>query len=136
MKKMNKKTKNSQRFFSGQTWFYITRRILPPEYANDIHWHDYYEMEFVVEGQGSNLIDGISYSMKKGSAFLLTPASFHVISGDRKTPLTLYHLEFDDSILEHGFPHSVISQFSEKETEELLLLFQMLEEEFLCQKSD
>ena len=41
------------------------------------HWHDYYEIELVLEGSGTYVVDGEGYDMKRGDLFFLTPASFH-----------------------------------------------------------
>lgn len=35
-----------------------------------IHWHDFYEIEFILDGSGTYIIDGIDYPIKKGMLFL------------------------------------------------------------------
>lgn len=44
-----------------------------------LHWHNFYEMEFVLEGDGCQLINGEQYPYTAGSLFFLTPADFHEI---------------------------------------------------------
>ena len=39
------------------------------------HWHEYYEIEIVLEGGGTYVVDGKGYDLKKGDLFLMTPAS-------------------------------------------------------------
>ncbi len=135
MKKTEQKLKRQSPYFSSdEIGFYIIKRTICSEQKNNFHWHDYCEMEFVVDGEGTHIIDGISCPIQKGSAFMLTPASFHAVTCNEKTPLTLYHLEFDNSIFENKMLQPVIAQFTEKETEELLMLFQMLEQEFSSNK--
>ncbi len=43
----------------------------------DVHWHDFYEIELILEGAGSYHIDGIEYEIKRGALFCMCPASFH-----------------------------------------------------------
>ncbi len=55
----------------------INHRTLPT--CTDLHWHEFFEIEFVVSGKGSHIFNGIEYELKAGSAFMLTPADFHKI---------------------------------------------------------
>lgn len=48
-----------------------------------LHWHNYFEIEIIVEGAGAYIFNGKSYPISKGDAFLLTPVDFHEI--DRKS---------------------------------------------------
>jgi AraC-like DNA-binding protein/mannose-6-phosphate isomerase-like protein (cupin superfamily) len=43
----------------------------------DVHWHDYYELGFVLEGEAVHAVNGVSHRVSPGSAFLLSPADFH-----------------------------------------------------------
>lgn len=44
-----------------------------------IHWHDFYEIEFIIRGCGTYIIDGICHEIKKGMLFFMTPVNFHEI---------------------------------------------------------
>ncbi len=130
MGKINKKQKSLfPSFSSDQTWFYIKKRNIVSMPKINFHWHDYCEIEFVISGEGINMVDGISYPLQRGSAYLLTPSSFHEITRNEQVPLVLYHVEFNNTFLESQLLQSVISCFNEEETEELIFLFQMLEKE-------
>lgn len=41
------------------------------------HWHDYYELEIILSGEGTTVINGKNYHVSKGSLFFLTPTDFH-----------------------------------------------------------
>lgn len=41
------------------------------------HWHDFYEIELILRGSGSYVVDGKGFEIKKGDLFFMTPASFH-----------------------------------------------------------
>lgn len=129
MRKIVKKQNQYPSFSSAQTQFYIKKRNIVNQQVINFHWHDYCEIEFVISGNGTNVVDGISYPLQRGSAYLLTPSSFHEITRDEHIPLVLYHVEFNNSFLESQLLQSVISHFNEEETKELILLFEMLEKE-------
>lgn len=69
-----------------------------PNYVGSscLHWHDFYEMEVVVGGEGDYLINGRTYPLHPGSVYLVTPADFHQIYG---RGLALYNLSFNESVI-------------------------------------
>ena len=42
-------------------------------YASMIHAHDFYELEFVIEGNGFELINGKHFEKKKGHGYHFNP---------------------------------------------------------------
>ncbi|MCQ2399898.1 MAG: AraC family ligand binding domain-containing protein [Clostridia bacterium] len=46
------------------------------------HGHDFFEIEFVLFGSGSYVIDGKNYEIKKGELFFMSPADFHEVISD------------------------------------------------------
>ena len=53
----------------------------------DIHWHDYFEIEMVVEGSADHILNGKTYSLSKGDIYLLTPVDFH----EKPRPAPTFH---------------------------------------------
>lgn len=47
-----------------------------------LHWHEFYELEYVIEGTGSYEIDGVSYPIVAGMFFLMTPANYHTVRAE------------------------------------------------------
>ncbi|MBE6644976.1 MAG: helix-turn-helix domain-containing protein [Ruminococcaceae bacterium] len=62
-----------------------------------IHWHNFYELELILEGVGSHILNGEEYPIKRGSAHLLTPTDFHTLKATE--PMKLWHVSFDEQML-------------------------------------
>ena len=59
-----------------------------------LHWHNYFEIEIIIEGAGAYIFNGKSYPISKGDAFLLTPVDFHEI--ENSSPIELINISFDE----------------------------------------
>lgn len=51
----------------------------------DEHWHEFYEIELIISGDGTYNIDGIDYGIDAGSLFMMSPSSFHHIDFTENT---------------------------------------------------
>jgi AraC-like DNA-binding protein/mannose-6-phosphate isomerase-like protein (cupin superfamily) len=65
-----------------------------------VHWHDYYELVYVLEGTAEHVVNGVSHPLAPGSMFLMTPADFHEIIPASEQPLTCYNVVIDPSALD------------------------------------
>jgi AraC-like DNA-binding protein len=65
-----------------------------------VHWHDYYELVYVLEGTAEHVANGVPHTIAPGTLFLLTPADFHQIVPIQNAPLTCYNVVIDPSALE------------------------------------
>jgi AraC-like DNA-binding protein/mannose-6-phosphate isomerase-like protein (cupin superfamily) len=65
-----------------------------------VHWHDYYELVYVIEGTAVHVVNGVSHQVGPGSMFLLTPADFHEILPVGERPLTCSNVVIDASALD------------------------------------
>lgn len=63
----------------------------------NVHWHTYYELELVVRGEGTHIINGTSYPFKEGDVFLLMPSDFHEFKLEEEG--TTYLIEIPPSLL-------------------------------------
>lgn len=45
----------------------------------DAHWHEFYEIELILDGEGTYSVDGIDYPIRRGCLFFMSPSSFHRI---------------------------------------------------------
>lgn len=43
------------------------------------HWHDFYEIELIISGSGSYIIDGVEQKIEKNMLFFMTPVNFHEV---------------------------------------------------------
>lgn len=65
----------------------------------ETHWHDFYELAFVLAGQGEHVLNGVTRPLQRGSLFLLTPADFHMINPQAEDPLIVFDVIFQTDIL-------------------------------------
>jgi AraC-like DNA-binding protein len=64
-----------------------------------LHWHEFYEMCVITGGTGTNIVNGVSHALARGSLFLLTPADFHEVYPDQGTILQVYNVIFSEEML-------------------------------------
>ena len=65
--------------------------------STPLHWHNCYEMELVVGGCGTHIINGTKYPMRAGDFYLLTPEDFHEVISDE--PITTLGIMFDEKLV-------------------------------------
>ena len=73
-----------------------------PEYVHAVHWHDFFEMEFVMRGRAIHILNGKAYPVKQGSFYLLTPADLHTLIPDpdcEDTKITVLNIMFPDTMI-------------------------------------
>ena len=65
-----------------------------------LHWHEFYEIEYVVSGHAVQTLNGVSYSVGPGTLTFLSPVDFHAyhdVATDK--PLVVYKVIFQDVFL-------------------------------------
>ncbi|MDR6550314.1 AraC family transcriptional regulator [Paenibacillus qinlingensis] len=67
-----------------------------------MHRHDFIELLFVLEGEGTEWINGHAHTMKSGTVVLLLPYQFHSIQADPKYPLKMIICNFDMTLIFAG----------------------------------
>jgi AraC-like DNA-binding protein/mannose-6-phosphate isomerase-like protein (cupin superfamily) len=71
-------------------------RVMRPELRRvDVHWHDFYELVFVLSGTARHVLNGETYEAAPGTVFLLTPTDFHELHATTDHPLTCYNVVID-----------------------------------------
>ena len=53
------------------------------------HWHEFYEIELIISGSGSYIIDGVCRKIEKNMLFFMTPVNFHRVITDGADVITL-----------------------------------------------
>jgi AraC-like DNA-binding protein len=71
----------------------------------DVHWHDFYELAYVVKGCAVHRVNGVAHQVLPGSIFLLTPADFHELESVAGTSLDCYNVVIDAFLLEDTVGH-------------------------------
>lgn len=61
----------------------------------ELHWHEFYELSYVVSGSGTHHLNGHALPLTAGTIFLLTPADFHELTIDSGS-LDIYNVIFSE----------------------------------------
>ncbi|WP_158302139.1 helix-turn-helix domain-containing protein [Paenibacillus mesophilus] len=121
--------------------FYIIKKVnnnVPP------HRHDFLELCLVVEGRGTEIVNGVSHTLEPGTMTFLLPYQIHEIHADPGCQLLLYVCNFDmglllnapDRELGHGLLHedeaepAPFVQVSPEQYREMLSLFDRMQLEY------
>jgi AraC-like DNA-binding protein len=64
------------------------------------HWHDYYELGYVLGGEAEHVVNGAREWIRPGSAFLLSPIDFHQITVPAGTSLRCLNVVIAPSLVE------------------------------------
>lgn len=78
----------------GSTGLRIQRR---QAVSFPLHAHDYFEIEIVLRGSGTQWLNGREYPLQAGCAYLLRPADFHEIRVAEET--YLWNISFEESLV-------------------------------------
>lgn len=62
----------------------------------DIHWHNYYEIEYVTEGCATEITNGGASEITPGVMHILSPSDFHELRIDRAVVLTKICFDISD----------------------------------------
>ena len=62
-----------------------------------VHWHDHFEMELILTGEGVCGINGRDYQIPTHSLFFLTPTDFHTLAAGEG--MSLVNISFDETVL-------------------------------------
>ncbi|MFD0673026.1 AraC family transcriptional regulator [Cohnella sp. GCM10027633] len=100
------------------------------------HWHDFFEMAFVVSGRGYQRVNGVRAELRRGSAFLLTPADFHEIVPYEGETIRLFDFIFTDRFVREPMrgivfdrPGPQLCDFGEREAASWEETFERMDEE-------
>ena len=85
-----------------------------------LHWHNFYEFEFVVSGEGKHILNGKEYPLQKGSCWLTRLSDVH--EGIVSEPLCVCNVQFAPSRMPEEMLHrlslssdNLIVSFSKKD---------------------
>lgn len=73
-----------------------------------MHWHNYFEMEILSEGEAVHYLNGKEYKMGVGCGYILTPADYHIIIPNDPNQ-KIWHIPFDESLLSSKHLSTILS---------------------------
>lgn len=108
--------KEPERLTSEQYMRSVSMRLFRQSIKEPIavHWHEFYELTFVLGGEGGHLLNGVAYPLVQGNLFLLTPGDFHELTPQPDTCLELYNLIFADEILNEELSQLLFDNLPER----------------------
>ncbi|MBB6729485.1 AraC family transcriptional regulator [Cohnella zeiphila] len=65
-----------------------------------LHWHEFYELTYILSGNGVNTVNGTDLPIGPGTLFLLTPADFHEIRPLENEELRIYNFIFKETLID------------------------------------
>ena len=68
--------------------FLVCENILNQNHP--LHQHDFYEIEYITEGNGTHLLNDKAYPVKKGDLLFITPMDFHGFETQNIKTITLH----------------------------------------------
>lgn len=99
----------------------------------DIHTHDYYELEFILQGVGEHVFNGKNHDVSRGRVFLVTPADCHVVKTN--DIICLWNVSFKQSFLSEEMTRRIYSvergqlQVDEKTLQKLVMCAELMKRE-------
>lgn len=70
------------------------RRMTAPV---NMHLHEYFELEIILDGMGDHNLNGTIYPVAPGTVYLITPIDFHSLKPE--SPISLLNISFDETVL-------------------------------------
>ncbi len=64
-----------------------------------MHWHEFYEITFVMDGYGSQILNGQQQALEPGTIFFLTPTDCHQVSPAPGSTLEIFNFLFTEELL-------------------------------------
>ena len=74
---------------------YVSTRRVSDRYL--LHCHDFFEVEIILEGNGTHILNGKEYAIGAGDAYLVKPTDIHEIIADGE--LLICNIVFKESML-------------------------------------
>lgn len=110
----------SEKYFKGKT---------------ETHWHDFYEMEYILSGTGVYEINGKKLTFSKGSVFLMTPVDFHAVEAEGGTRIinvmfSERWIDKESELALYRAPSPLAASFSESEYETAEIMFRAIVREY------
>ena len=78
-----------------------------------LHWHNYFEMEILYEGEAVHYLNGKEYKMGVGCGYILTPADYHMIVPNDPNQ-KIWHIPFDETFLSAKHLNTLLSSNFDK----------------------
>lgn len=122
-----------QECFINNSHVRVLHQILP---SSELHSHEFFEIEIILSGAGTHIMNSKSYPLQRGMIWLSTPADFHEIILDGEAEY--WTIIFDESMLSQEQMQALFQSndtckiVSEDVLRRLDTVAQLIYEEHLC----
>lgn len=107
------------------------------KFNNNIHYHSFYELEFIIDGKGRYEINNSVFEIRRGALFLTPPADYHTYSLSENEKIRYYNVQFFPSLINDDVSSRLYTcslpialYFSEEETVEIIRKLEELKRTF------
>lgn len=111
-----------------------TRNVV--ELTQGFHWHDYFEVEIVLEGRSEHILNNKSYQVSRGDTCLFTYFDFHTHQPINDEYATLFNFNFDQQALPENIinillslPGALTCRFEEDELQDIISDIELIDRE-------
>lgn len=82
--------------------------LIRKKFLNDyeLHWHDCFEIELIIDGNAVQELNGTKYELSKGSISLLNPTDFHKVSNKNAE---VYNIMFSEEFINNDMLQKLLS---------------------------
>ena len=67
-----------------------------------LHYHDFYELEFVISGSAANVINGMRFELSRGMMFLIRPTDVHRYEVEPGEEISVCTVRFTSAMLDRN----------------------------------
>lgn len=110
--------------------FFVSKNTISNNFR--LHQHDFYELEYIIDGNGTHYINGDAQNVKKGDMIFVTPLDFHGYETKNLKTLTCHFyqrdLSFEVSQFLHTLKADVLKNVDTYVTESLEYMSKVFEE--------
>lgn len=98
--------------------------------SSSVHWHDFYEMDIILSGNGTTMINGKKHPLENGTISFLSPSDFHDVCSE---DLGIFNIQFSEDCVDHEIINTLIHlskricHLDEIQTESIHHLCELLE---------
>ena len=77
------------------------------------HCHEGYELIYVVQGEGSYVVEGEKYNLHDHSLLIFPPHAFHYVEVKNDKPYERYVINFKESVVPHRVQETLMRMYSD-----------------------
>lgn len=119
--------------YHENTEFSITEKVAEPDYP--LHWHNNFELEFILDGNGTQILNGREYPLCRGAFYILNQTDFHEVHSNK--PLRLINIRFSDDMISDSmigkilnYKDNIVFYTNGSEYDEIFSLLKILMREY------